>query len=87
MHAAEHYGVEALGVTLSQQQADWAQRAIAERGLQDRAEVRFLDYRDVAEAGFDAVSSIGLTEHIGARNLASYFSFLARQAAARRAGC
>ena len=64
-------------MTLSQQQADWAQRAIAERGLQDRAEVRFLDYRDVAEDGFDAVSSIGLTEHIGARNLGSYFRFLA----------
>jgi cyclopropane-fatty-acyl-phospholipid synthase len=77
MHAAEHYGVKALGVTLSAPQAEWAQRAIAERGLQDRAEVRFLDYRDVTEEGFDAVSSIGLTEHIGARNLGSYFTFLA----------
>jgi cyclopropane-fatty-acyl-phospholipid synthase len=77
MHAAEHYGVEALGVTLSEPQASWAQREIAERGLQERAEVRFLDYRDVAESGFDAVSSIGLTEHIGSRNLGSYFRFLA----------
>ena len=79
MHAAEHHGVRAIGVTLSKRQADWAQRAIAERGLQDRAEVRFLDYRDVTEDNFDAVSSIGLTEHIGARNLPSYFSFLARK--------
>ncbi len=77
MHAAEHHGVRALGVTLSERQAAWAQRAIAERGLEDRAEVRFLDYRDVTEDRFDAVSSIGLTEHIGARNLASYFGFLA----------
>jgi cyclopropane-fatty-acyl-phospholipid synthase len=77
MHAAEHYGVRALGVTLSEPQALWAQREIAERGLQERAEVRFCDYRDVTEADFDAVSSIGLTEHIGARNLGSYFSFLA----------
>ncbi|MBM3666859.1 MAG: class I SAM-dependent methyltransferase [Actinobacteria bacterium] len=77
MHAAEHYGVRALGVTLSQPQAEWAQRAIAERGLAGRAEVRFLDYRDVTEDGFDAVSSIGLTEHIGAANLGSYFAFLA----------
>jgi cyclopropane-fatty-acyl-phospholipid synthase len=77
MHAAEHHGVEALGVTLSEPQASWAQRAIAERGLHEHAEVRFLDYRDVAESGFDAVSSIGLTEHIGARNLGSYFRFLA----------
>jgi cyclopropane-fatty-acyl-phospholipid synthase len=76
MHAAEHYGVRALGVTLSRQQAEWAQKAIAERGLADRAEVRFLDYRDVPESGFDAVSSIGLTEHIGRRQLGSYFTRL-----------
>ncbi|MFI7448282.1 class I SAM-dependent methyltransferase [Nonomuraea sp. NPDC049714] len=76
IHAAKHYGVKALGVTLSRQQAEWAQKAIAEAGLQDLAEVRFMDYRDVTESGFDAVSSIGLTEHIGRANLTSYFSFL-----------
>ncbi|MEV0595394.1 cyclopropane-fatty-acyl-phospholipid synthase family protein [Nonomuraea cavernae] len=76
LHAAEHYGVQVLGVTLSKQQAEWAQKAIAEAGLQDLAEVRFMDYRDVTETGFDAVSSIGLTEHIGAANLSSYFAFL-----------
>ncbi len=65
MHAAREYGVRALGVTLSEQQAQWAQRAIADAGLSGLAEVRHLDYRDVAEAEFDAVSSIGLTEHIG----------------------
>jgi cyclopropane-fatty-acyl-phospholipid synthase len=77
MHAAENYGVKALGVTLSEQQAEWAQKAIAERGIADRAEVRFLDYRDVPETNFDAVSSIGLTEHIGRRQLGAYFSRLA----------
>ena len=77
MHAVEHYGVTALGVTLSGQQAQWAQKRIVEAGLADRAEVRHLDYRDVTETGFDAVSSIGLTEHIGARNLPAYFDFLA----------
>jgi cyclopropane-fatty-acyl-phospholipid synthase len=76
LHAAEHHGARALGVTLSAQQAGWAQRAIAARRLADRAEVRHLDYRHVAEGGFDAISSIGLTEHIGARNLGPYFSFL-----------
>jgi len=76
MHAAEHYGVRALGVTLSGQQARWAQKAIAERGLAELAEVRQLDYRDVTESGFDAISSIGLTEHVGRKNLGSYFSFL-----------
>jgi len=72
MHAARHYGVRALGVTLSRKQAEWAQKKIAESGLSDLAEVRHLDYRDVAESGFDAVSSIGLTEHIGAAALPSY---------------
>ncbi|WP_018656999.1 class I SAM-dependent methyltransferase [Actinomadura flavalba] len=76
MHAAKEYGVKALGVTLSKQQAEWAQKAIADRGLSDLAEVRHMDYRDVTETGFDAVSSIGLTEHIGKANLPSYFGFL-----------
>jgi cyclopropane-fatty-acyl-phospholipid synthase len=76
MHAARNYGVKALGVTLSKQQAEWAQKAIAEAGLSELAEVRHMDYRDVSESGFDAVSSIGLTEHIGKANLPSYFSFL-----------
>jgi cyclopropane-fatty-acyl-phospholipid synthase len=76
MHAARHYGVRALGVTLSRKQAEWAQKAIAEAGLSELAEVRHLDYRDVIETGFDAVSSIGLTEHIGSANLASYVRFL-----------
>jgi len=75
-HAAREYGVRALGVTLSREQADWAQQAIKREGLDDLAEVRFSDYRDVSEHGFDAVSSIGLTEHIGIRNYPSYFSFM-----------
>jgi cyclopropane-fatty-acyl-phospholipid synthase len=77
LHAAEHYGAKVLGVTLSRQQAEWAQKRIADLGLTDLAEVRHDDYRNVTESGFDAVSSIGLTEHIGARNLPSYASFLA----------
>jgi cyclopropane-fatty-acyl-phospholipid synthase len=76
MHAAREYGVKAIGVTLSAQQASWAQAAIEREGLSKLAEVRHLDYRDVPETGFDAVSSIGLTEHIGKANLPAYFSFL-----------
>ncbi|MEU4739406.1 cyclopropane-fatty-acyl-phospholipid synthase family protein [Actinosynnema sp. NPDC023658] len=76
MHAAREYGVQALGVTLSRNQAEWAQKAIVEAGLSDLAEVRFLDYRDVRETGFDAVSSIGLTEHIGKAKLPGYFRSL-----------
>jgi cyclopropane-fatty-acyl-phospholipid synthase len=74
--AAEHYGVQALGVTLSRRQAEWAKERIASDGLGHLAEVRFSDYRDVTETGFDAISSIGLTEHIGRANLPSYFNFL-----------
>jgi cyclopropane-fatty-acyl-phospholipid synthase len=76
MHAARRYGVRALGVTLSEQQAVWAQKAIKEAGLEELAEVRHLDYRDVTETGFDAISSIGLTEHVGKAQLPAYFGFL-----------
>jgi cyclopropane-fatty-acyl-phospholipid synthase len=75
-HAAREYGVKALGVTLSAQQAAWAQQAIEDQGLAGLAEVRHLDYRDVTEGDFDAVSSIGLTEHIGKAQLPGYFRFL-----------
>jgi len=77
IHAAAHYGVNVLGVTLSRQQTEWGRKRIADLGLSDRAEIRHDDYRNVGETGFDAVSSIGLTEHIGARNLSSYVRFLA----------
>jgi cyclopropane-fatty-acyl-phospholipid synthase len=75
-HAARHYGVKTLGVTLSREQATWGQEKIKESGLDDLAEIRHCDYRDVTETGFDAVSSIGLTEHIGVKNYPSYFGFL-----------
>lgn len=74
-HAAGR-GVQVLGVTLSRQQAEWGQKAIVDEGLQHLAEIRYLDYRDVPETGFDAVSSIGLTEHIGVRNYPAYFRSL-----------
>jgi cyclopropane-fatty-acyl-phospholipid synthase len=63
-------------VTLSTEQTTWAQRAIADEGLSERAEVRYGDYRDIVEGRFDAVSSIGLLEHIGVRNYPAYFEFL-----------
>jgi len=76
-HAAKNYGVTALGVTLSRQQAEWAQKEIAEQGLAKLVEVRHADYRSVTETGFDAISSIGLTEHIGEAKLDAYAAFLA----------
>jgi cyclopropane-fatty-acyl-phospholipid synthase len=75
-HAVTHYGVTAIGVTLSKEQAAWGAARLEREGLADRGVIRHGDYRDVAESGFDAVSSIGLTEHIGVSNYPAYFRFL-----------
>jgi cyclopropane-fatty-acyl-phospholipid synthase len=73
---AARRGVRVIGVTLSAEQAKWAQLAIEADGLSELAEVHHSDYRDVGESGFDAVSSIGLTEHIGVGQYPAYFGFL-----------
>ncbi|MEO7269911.1 MAG: cyclopropane-fatty-acyl-phospholipid synthase family protein [Knoellia sp.] len=73
---AARQGVHAVGVTLSREQATWAQEAIGREGLADMASVRFDDYRNVTETGFDAISSIGITEHIGIRNYPAYFQWM-----------
>jgi len=75
-HAAREYGVSVLGVTLSRAQAEWNAKAIAMEGLTGLAEVRHADYRDITEGGFDAVSSIGLTEHIGIAQYPTYVAHL-----------
>jgi len=72
LHAAEHYGVRVLGVTISGQQHEFIGKRIAERGLSDRVEVRVQDYREVAEQPFDAVSSIEMGEHVGEHNYPVY---------------
>lgn len=77
-HAAEHHGATVVGVTLSRRQAEWAGEAVAEAGLADRVEIRFQDYRDVRDGPFDAISSIGMFEHVGLRNLGLYFRRLHR---------
>jgi cyclopropane-fatty-acyl-phospholipid synthase len=76
MHAARTHGARAVGVTLSRAQAEWAQKAVAEAGLADRVEIRYQDYRDVEDGPFDAISSIGMFEHVGLKNLAVYFDRL-----------
>ena len=76
IHAAQHHGVHAVGVTLSRRQAEWAQRAVHEAGLDDRVEIRVQDYRDVHDGPFDAISSIGMFEHVGVAKLDEYFSAL-----------
>ena len=76
MHAAREHGVRAVGVTLSIRQAEWARRAVREAGLEDRVEIRVQDYRDVADGPFDAISSIGMFEHVGVAKLDEYFARL-----------
>ena len=76
LHAAQHYGVRAVGVTLSDAQADLASKRIAEAGLADLVTVRVQDYRAIDDGPFDAISSIGMFEHVGLSRLDEYFSRL-----------
>ena len=78
VHAAANHGVRAVGVTLSRRQAEWAEKAVAEAGLADRVEIRYQDYRDVRDGPFDAISSIGMFEHVGLSQLRVYFGGLRR---------
>jgi cyclopropane-fatty-acyl-phospholipid synthase len=73
-HAARHHGVTAVGVTLSKAQAEFAQARADEEGLAHQVAVRYCDYRDVADEPFDAISSIGMFEHVGLSQLEEYFT-------------
>ncbi len=75
-HAATHYQAEVVAITLSREQADWAREAVERDGLSDRVTILHGDYREAPGTQYDAVSSIGLLEHVGVRNYPSYFSFL-----------
>ncbi len=77
LHAARHHGVRAVGITLSIEQARYACQRIADEGLSDRIEIRVQDYRDVADGPFDAISSIGMFEHVGLSRTAEYLRDLA----------
>jgi cyclopropane-fatty-acyl-phospholipid synthase len=77
LHAAERYGVTAVGVTVSEQQASRAQERVKEAGLDGRVEIRLQDYRDIDDGPYDAVSSIGMFEHVGLDHLGAYFSTIA----------
>lgn len=72
LHAARHHGVRGVGVTLSKEQAALATERVAAAGLSDRIEIRIQDYRDIPDRGFDAVSSVGMFEHVGAEQMAVY---------------
>ncbi|MFB7374617.1 class I SAM-dependent methyltransferase [Streptomyces sp. NPDC056222] len=76
MHAAREYGAQVVGITLSREQAAFARKRIAEEGLTDRIEIRVQDYRDVKDGPYDAISSIGMAEHVGAVRYREYADIL-----------
>jgi cyclopropane-fatty-acyl-phospholipid synthase len=78
MHAVRHYGVTALGITLSDAQATLARERIAAAGLSDRCRVEIRDYRALGDLRFDKISSIGMVEHVGVDHLPAYFAALQR---------
>lgn len=78
LHAAREYGVRAVGVTLSEEQAAYARKRIADAGLTDQVEIRVQDYREVPDGPYDAISSIGMAEHVGSVRYAEYTAILHR---------
>jgi cyclopropane-fatty-acyl-phospholipid synthase len=78
VHAAQHYGVTAVGVTLSAQQRAFGMARVAELGLSDKIEIRLQDYREIGDQPFDAVSSIEMGEHVGEHNYPVYAAQLHR---------
>jgi cyclopropane-fatty-acyl-phospholipid synthase len=72
IHAASRHGVHVLGITLSEPQAELARRRVAERGLDDRVEIRVADYRALEDEPFDAIASIGMVEHVGSSQIDVY---------------
>jgi cyclopropane-fatty-acyl-phospholipid synthase len=75
IHAAQHYDVEAVGVTVSSEQAEEARRRVKEAGVDDRVSILVRDYREV-QGRYDAIASIGMFEHVGAKELGTYFGHL-----------
>lgn len=79
LHAARHYGVQSVGVTISREQAERARKRVADAGLNDQIEIRIQDYRDVVDGPFDAISSVGMAEHVGGpKELLTYFDVVRR---------
>jgi cyclopropane-fatty-acyl-phospholipid synthase len=76
IHAAAHYDARVVGITISAAQADLARKRVVQAGVADRVEIRLQDYRDLGGERFDAVSSVGMFEHVGAERTGEYFDTL-----------
>lgn len=79
LHAAKEYGVNAVGVTLSKNQVELARARVTQANLEDKIEIRLQDYREISETDFDAISSVGMSEHVGDSKLDLYFNQLHRR--------
>jgi cyclopropane-fatty-acyl-phospholipid synthase len=78
VHAAVEHGVHVTGITLSEPQAQKARERAAEAGVADRVEIKVMDWRELQAAPFDAISSIGMVEHVGSGNIDNYARALQR---------
>ena len=76
IHAARHHGASVVGITISREQVDLARRRVADAGLERQVEIRLQDYRDVRDEAFDAIASVGMSEHVGHRRARAYFDGL-----------
>jgi cyclopropane-fatty-acyl-phospholipid synthase len=76
LHAASRYDARVVGVTISREQFNAATRLVEQAGLADRVEIRLKDYRELTDERFDAISSIGMSEHVGKTRIGNYFSTL-----------
>ena len=76
MHAAAVHGAQVVGITISREQAQHARHRVEAAGLSDLVEIRLQDYRELGGETFDAVSSVGMSEHVGKAKLSTYFSLL-----------
>jgi cyclopropane-fatty-acyl-phospholipid synthase len=72
LHAARNYDVQVVGITLSRRQADYADKRMAGAGVSQLVQIRVQDYRDIDDGPYDAISSIGMVEHVGAAMLPEY---------------
>jgi cyclopropane-fatty-acyl-phospholipid synthase len=78
IHAAAHHGARAVGVTLSEPQAQLARQRVAQLGLENRVQIRVQDYREVADGPFDKIASVGMYEHVGRDELGRYAQAIAK---------
>jgi cyclopropane-fatty-acyl-phospholipid synthase len=78
IHAASRYNADAVGITISREQAELARKRVGEAGVGDKVEIRLQDYRELGDERFDAISSIGMAEHVGAKRIDEYFGILHR---------